>query len=490
MRFLGFIGPTYQLDSVNADCQRCVNLYPEINEIGTGKEGEVASLISTPGLEVLIELGVGPIRLIYEDPQNRIFVASANKMYEISFSGSVWSSTLLGTLSTETGTIKAASNKLANGDSVTVFVDGTNCYAFRNIASVETFGTFASFGYSQVDNATHVVYIDGYFIFIDGSGQFYISEWGSFAVSPLDFASAEADPDNIVAAIANNRDLYLLNGKTTEVFVNTGNPDFPFERVQGGVIQIGCAAPYSVAEVNGVVFWLGRDKSGHGIIYALSGLQPQRVSTHAIEASIQGYDIDSISTADAYTYHQGGHSFYVINFPEATWVYDLTTKLWHERAYNNGGSLERHRGQHHAFVSQFGWHLIGDYEDGRVYRMDNTVYVDDETPIIRRRTAPHISQGMLRLRHKTFQLDMETGVGLDGGVQGSDPQVMLRFSDDGGHTWSNEKWSSAGAIGNHKKQVRFNRLGVSRDRVYEVTVSDPVKVVLLGAEIDVEKGGG
>jgi hypothetical protein len=490
MRFKGFIGPAYTLKSVNVEAQRCVNLYPEMNEMGTGKDGEVAHFLSTPGLVNILEVGLGPLRLVYEDPQDRIFVASGNKMYEVSFTGSTWSATELGTLTTSQGTIKADSNLLPNGDSITVFVDGSaDAYAFRNISSVETFGTFTSFGYAAVEDATHVVHIDGYFIFNkSGTSQFYVSEWGSFNVDPLSFASAEGDPDNIVAVIKSYRDLWLVNENSTEVWSNVGNPDFPFERVSGGFIPIGCVAPYSVAEVGGIIFWLGRDKSGQGIVYAARGLNPERISTHAIENAIQGYDIDSIATADAYTYHDGGHSFYVLNFPETTWVFDLATKLWHERAYNNGGTLERHRAQHHAFISQHGFHLVGDYEDNRLYRVDDSVYEDDDAAIIRLRASPHVSADDYALFCKSFQLDMETGVGLDGGVQGSDPQVMLDWSDDGGHTWSNEHWTSAGAIGQFRTRAKWYRLGTFRDRVFRVTISDPVKVVILGASIDLEQG--
>lgn len=489
MRFRGFVGPAYTLKSVNIEAQRCVNLYPEMNEVGTGKDGEVVHLLPTPGLVNVLEVGNGPIRLIYEDPQDRIFVASGNQMFEITFTGSIWSSTLLGNLNTSQGTIEAASNLLANGDSITVFVDGTDSYAFRNIASVETFGTYASFGYQQVDDATHVVFIDGYFVFNKaGTSQFYSSEWGSFNVDPLDFASAEGDPDNIVAIIANHRDLWLINERTSEVFVNAGNPDFPFERVQGGFIQTGCIAPYSVAEVNGVIFWLGRDKSGQGIVYATEGLRPQRISTHAIENAIQGYDIDSVTTADAYTYHDGGHSFYVLNFPETTWVFDLTTKMWHERNYNNAGVLERHRAQHHSFISQYGFHLVGDYADNRVYRVDDSVSNDDGEEIIRLRASPHVSADNNRLFCKSLQLDMETGIGLDGTTQGEDPQVMLDWSDDGGHTWSNEHWLPAGRIGEFRKRVKWTRLGSFRDRVFRVKITDPVKTAIIGASIDLEQG--
>jgi hypothetical protein len=489
VRFRGFVGQAYQLSSPNVEAQRCVNLYPVMNETGTGKEGEVAFLASTPGLTKILNVGNGPIRMIYEDPREQIFVASGNQMYKISYSGTVWSSTLLGTLNTSNGAVRAASNRLANGDTITVFVDGLDSYAYRYVASVETFGTYASFSYSQVDGATHVDYIDGYFIFNSpDSSQFYVSTWGSFNVDPLSFASAEADPDNIVALIANHRDLWLINERTTEVFNDTGNPDFPFERVQGGFIQIGCIAAQSVAVVSDTIFWLGRDKSGHGIVYAASGMQPQRVSTNAIESAIKGYDIDSVKNATAFTYSEGGHSFYVLNFSETSWVFDLQSKSWHERSYSNSGVLERHRAQHHAYISQYGFHLVGDYEDNRVYVLDSDSGLDDTDPIVRLRSSPHVSADGKFVFDSEFTLDMETGVGLSGGVQGEDPQVMLDWSDDGGHTWSNEHWVSAGAIGAFRTRARWTRLGCFRDRVFRVSVSDPVRVTILGATL--ESAGG
>lgn len=489
MRFQGFIGPAYTLRSDSIECQRLVNLYPEMNEAGTGKEGEVAHYLSTPGLNNLIEVGQGPMRLQYTDPRGTILVVSGDELYKLSYSGSIWSSTLLGELNTSNGAVIAASNKLANGDTITVFVDGEDSYTYEYVSSAETFDDYAGRSYQQVDGATHVDFIDGYFIFNKpDSGEFFVSEWGSFNVDPLSFATAEGDPDNLVALKAMQRDLWLFGQKSIEVFVNSGNVDFPFERVSGGFIEKGCAAPYSVAKLDGVMFWLGRDLSGQGIVYAAKGLEPQRISTHAIEASIQGYAIDSIQNATSYTYHEGGHSFYVLNFSEATWVFDLTTKLWHERAYNNEGNLERHRASVHAFVPQLGLHLVGDYALNAVYALKHDVYADDGAPIIRLRSSPHVSSGGTNVFCKSFQLDMEAGVGLDGGAQGSDPQVVLDWSDDGGHTWSNELWASAGAIGKKKTRVKWFRLGRFRDRVFRIRITDAIKVVILGAEIDLEKG--
>lgn len=491
MRFKGFIGPAYTLKSVNVDAQRCVNLFPEMNEMGAGKESEIASLISTPGLLKISNVGFGPIRLVHLDPLNKIFVVSGSEMFKMNYiSAGVWTSTKIGNLETSTGLVVAASIQIG-ANAKTVFVDGTNNYVFSFTSpSTETFSTFSVAGLSPVLGATHVVYIDGYFIFnTAGSNIFYVSDLNSLSVSALSFASAEGNPDSIVSIIANHRDLWLFNESTTEVFTNTGNADFPFERIQGGFIEKGCVAKFSVAKIDGIIFWLGRDASGQGIVYAAQGMSPQRISTHAIENSIQSYA--NMSAATAYTYQSGGHVFYVLNFPEATWVYDLNTKLWHERAFTNLGALERHRVDVLAFIPQYGIHMVGDYANEKVYQFSETTYSDDTAEITRLRASPHISNGNLKLFCSEFTLDMETGVGLDTG-QGSDPQVVLQYSDDGGHTWSNEAWTSAGGkiggIGDFKKRVIWRRLGSFRDRVFRVKITDPVKVTLIGADMDIEGG--
>src|SRR5690606_29003832 len=128
------------------------------------------------------------------------------------------------------------------------------------------------------------------------------------------------------------------------------------------------------------------------------------------------------------------------------------------------------------------------YKTGNLYALDPDWYNDNGNSIISVRPAPHFSEGLVKIRHNRFQLDMETGVGLDREGQGTSPRAMLRWSDDGGHSWSNERWAEIGRIGAKKARVIWRRLGSSRDRVYEVSISDPVKPVLIGAELDVEKG--
>lgn len=503
MKFQGFIGSSYKIDALGVDRQRCVNLYPEIIESQTGKEAQVAYLRCTPGLLKLYETGPGPIRLIHYEDVSRagdemigrplVFVVSGNKVYRYFYDLiDGWISKDLGYLQTSLGPVTAASvaNPQPSGTVyATVFVDGVENYLYQGFSNVglESFAPFAGYGLPSVPGATHVVWIDGYLIMNQkDTNQFFVSNWQGIVFDPLSFASAEGSPDNIVALIDNYRDLWLFNERTTEIFSNTGNADFPFERVQGGFIEVGCVAPYSVAKIGGYITWLGRDKFGQGIVYSARGFNAERISTHAIEAAIQSYA--DISSARAYTYQDGGHSFYVISFAEMTWCYDFSTGMWHERAYTSKGELGRHRADCHAFFPQTGIHLVGDYETGKVYQLKNNVFTDDGDAITRKRVTPHVSAGGKYLFYDSFWVDMRTGVGLDGVGQGTNPQAMLRFSDDGGYSFSREKWTSMGRIGNRLARTRWNRLGRSRDRVFDLTITDPVDVVLIDAQLEITQG--
>jgi hypothetical protein len=235
------------------------------------------------------------------------------------------------------------------------------------------------------------------------------------------------------------------------------------------------------------IFWLATDNRGFGTVQRAAGYTPQRISNHAVEFAIASYS--RIDDAVAYSYAQEGQSFYVLTFPTAgaTWVYDASTNLWHERAYRNPstGNLTRHRSN--CQMNFAGKTLVGDWESGNIYEMDLNVFTDNGQPIERIRACPHIANdGKLQFFH-SLELFMQTGVGLATG-QGEDPQAMLQWSDDGGYTWSNEHWVSFGAIGQRLTRARWRRLGRGRDRVFRVSISDPVRVVMTGATLEARAG--
>jgi hypothetical protein len=179
----------------------------------------------------------------------------------------------------------------------------------------------------------------------------------------------------------------------------------------------------------------------------------------------------------------------VLTFPTAgkTWVYDVSTGLWHERAYRNPSlnTLTRWRPSCHLFFG--GMNLVGDYENGNIYELRMDVYTDNGDPILRQRRTQGTSADGKRVFYGPLTVDMETGVGLTLG-QGSDPLLMLRYSNDGGHTWSNEKTRSMGGVGEYGARVRFGPSGAGRNRVWEVSLTDPVKFALLGADVDATEG--
>jgi hypothetical protein len=469
------LGSAYVTRSVNAADNRCVNLFPEVIPEG-GKEP--AFLNRAPGLKFLATVGDGPIRglwVLKADP-TRAFVVSGNKFYEINSS---YTATLRGTL---IGSNLNPVSMADNGNQIFIAANPKG-YIFNTTTNV-----FAEITDPDFPGAVTVAYLDGYFIFNPpGSQKFYLTELlDGTSVDPLDFASAEGSSDGLVALIVDHRELWLFGTDSIEVWYDAGLSDFPFVRIQGAFNELGCAAPYSVAKLDNGLFWLGSDARGKGIVYRAEGYTGKRMSTHAVEWQIQQYG--DISDAIGYTYQQDGHAFYVLIFPSAntTWVFDVATQAWHERAGFAGGEFTRHRSN--CQMAYNGEVIVGDYQNGNIYSFDLDVYADNgqiQKWLRSWRALPTGQNNLKRTAQHMMQLDCETGVGLNVG-QGQDPQVMLRWSDDGGHTYSNEHWTSIGKIGAFQRRAIWRRLGMTlklRDRVYEISGTDPVKIAIMGAEL-------
>jgi len=467
------LGQSYVARSVNAADSRMVNLFPE----ATPQAGKTAGFLNrAPGLRLLATLGTGPIRGLWSPDPNGLYayVISGNTFYRIDTS---YNAEVYGYVS-GTGQVSMADN-------------GTQLFIASNpdgyIFNMTTL-IFAPITDVDFPGAVTVGYLDGYFVFNEPDSQ---RVWTTVlldgsSVDPLDFASAEGSPDGLVSLIIDHREAWLFGTNSVEVWYDAGNAGFPLTRIQGAYNEIGCVAAYSVAKLDNGVFWLGGDARGEGIVYRTNGYTGQRVSTHAVEWQIQQYG--DISDAIGYTYQQDGHAFYVLIFPSAgaTWVYDVATENWHERAAWVNGEYTRHRSNcQMAFNHEV---IVGDYNDGRVYAFDLENYSDDDQPqrwLRSWRALPQDQNTLVRTAQHSLQLDAETGVGLNSG-QGDIPEAMLRWSDDGGHTWSNEHWSSMGAIGAYGTRTFWRRLGMTdklRDRVYEVSGTDPVKIAIVGANL-------
>ena len=538
------LGGTYVARSVNAADSRMVNIFPEVIPEG-GKEP--GFLQRAPGLKLLTTFpGGGPVRGLYFF-EGFGYAVAGETVYKID---TAWNFTVVGSVS-GSGPVSMADNGVqlfiaCNGPS---FIYNRLTNAFGPINDIDFPG------------AVTVGYLDGYFVFNEPNSQrIWVTELlDGTSIDPLDFASAEASPDRAVALLIDHKEAWIFGNNSIEVWYNSGAADYPLTPIQGAFNEVGCVAPYSVAKLDNGIFWLGADARGQGIIYRANGYQAVRISTHAVEWHIQRYG--NLSDALAYTYQQDGHSFYVLIFPEAnaTWVFDVATSLWHERAGWVNGAFTRHRSNcQMSFNNEI---VVGDFQNGNIYALDLDVFKDYDQPqrwLRTWRALPTGQNNLKRTAQHTLQLDTESGgvaptelinvrvvdtttgedfllqedsddilievpgppdvilqedgfellqedgdpivivetTVADGKIvlqtgqlvaEQLDPQVMLRWSDDGGHTWSNEHWRSMGKAGEWSYRVFWRRLGMTeklRDRVYEVSGTDPIKLAIMGAELE------
>lgn len=467
-----FVGASYQERSSNLDAQACINLFPVLGESGTAKA--VRALYGTPGTRPLVSADSGAVRGMHAPTTSGAgIIVVGSTVYRLS---AAFVLTAIGTVDLLTTPVKIDDNGIQ-----AVIVTGPNGYVVDLAANTVTeIVDPAFYGADTVD------FLNTYAIFNrPGTNQFYISGSNEITFDALDFASCESNYEPIVNFIVNHDELIFFKQSVTEIWRASGNPDFPFARDTNASIEHGCAARDSVAALDNTVFWLGQNAEGGGIVWRMNGYTPMRVSTDAIEFAIASYA--TMADAVAYAYQQEGHTFYVLTFPtgNATWVYDVATQLWHQRAYLDPatGLLGRHRSNSHMYFG--GKHIVGDYQSGALRTLDLDYYMDgasDPLPAIR--AASHLATADYGwIIHNLLQIDMETGVGLNDG-QGIDPMACLDWSDDGGKNWSNQHFASMGGIGQFANRVRWLRLGRARDRVYRVTISDPVKRVIIGAALN------
>lgn len=473
-----FVGASYQARSKNLDAQTCINLFPVLGESGTAKA--VAALYGTPGMRPLVQLDDAPVRGIHSPTDGgQLIVVSGASVYRVDIGRGK------DAVVAKIGTIDPGTTPVAITDNGTqgVIVTGANGYVVNLGANtVKQISSEAFYGASSVD-----ILITYALFNKPGTNQFYISGSNDITFDALDFASAESNAEPIVRLLVNHSDIVIFKRTVTEIWRASGSVDFPFARDTNAAIEQGCAAPWSAVSMDNSVFWIGEAAEGGGIVWRLDGYTPRRVSTDALEYAMGQYG--DISDAVGYAYQQEGHTFYVLTFPSAsaTWCYDAATQLWHQRAYldPNTGKLGRHRSSCHSYHG--GLHVVGDFETGGLYALDMDYMMDGTDPLPAIRAAAHISnpdEGWTI--HHRLQVTMETGVGLNDG-QGADPIVLLDWSNDGGHTWSNQHPASMGRIGERRARVRWNRLGRARDRVYRITITDPVPRVILGAVLNPEE---
>ena len=447
----------YATRSLNANAQELINYYVEVNP-----DSSKASLVTypTPGTELFVDLGIFPIRGMHEFLGD-LYAVSGTVLYKISKTGIV----------TNLGIISGSGRvSIADSGKEMCIVNGTDGYVYSDSAGLLRILDPAWFP------SDTVIYRNRRFIFIrKGTNQFFISNaYDGLHFDALNFDQITTNPDLLVSSLADHAYIWLFGTKSTNIWAYSGDEaGFPFSEVTGTALEKGCGAIHTPIQMDNSIYWLGND----GVVYNGVGFKASRISTHAIETAINSYA--TFSDAYSYSYEEEGHSFLVITFPSgnATWVYDASIRdvgrAWSQR---RTGLTGRHLSADHAFVNEK--HYIGDYRTGKIYRSSLDLYNDNGERIYRVASTPTIHGNRRRLFMDRLEVDIESGVG-DGT---ENPTAILNYSDDGGKTWSKDKYATLGKIGTYATRLKFHNLGSFYQRVFKLTIADPVQTVILDAE--------
>lgn len=473
MVYPGFCGPSYQSQSPIAANEALVNWY--VAKLQAGATVEYA-LYPTPGVTEFTSVVSSPIRGIFGQ-SDQAWAVAAGTLQEVFAAGTM---TSRGAVNIDGYPATLCTN--GDGGNELFVTSGDTGYILNLSTNTLT---------SVVADVTMGAMVDGYFLALDiASSTLKISDLlDGLTWDPTQILQRSDAPDPWRALIVGaNSKIYLLGERTSSVLYDAGAFPFPFVPIQGALIPYGIAGPFAAALLDGTPVWLAQNVSGDRQVVRATGYSSAEViSNEALSHTWSQYA--RVDDAEAFTFQMDGHEFFVLSFPSAnaTWGYH-DEGGWFQLGFWNS-TLMRFDAWHprcHAYI--FNQHLVGDRNSGTIYTLSADVATDTDGNGIRRlRRPPALRQEGKRLIINRFAPYLETGLGLISG-QGSNPQLMLRCSQDGGKTWGTERWRTAGALGAYQTQPDWWGLGSARQWQPELVVTDPVPWRILGADVDVTVG--
>ena len=267
-----------------------------------------------------------------------------------------------------------------NGTQLCIQVPSGNGYIYNK--DTPSFSQITDTDFTANGAPQYVVYIDGYFLFTTNISALN----DGLSYNALDFGSAEADPDDIVAPVVLNNQLYIGGSETFEMFRNVGGAGFPFNRVEGGSLAYGVSSPFSLISSSGVFAFIGGGEHDDVSIYAFDGSSINVISSDAIDNILSKLSPTDLDNVFAWAYGQGGDRFIGWTANNITIVYEIKSGKWHERKslYNVDGAAIQKRWRVNSIVKAYNRVLVGDQNDGRIGEMDLEFYVIFKNPITRR----------------------------------------------------------------------------------------------------------
>ncbi len=478
-----FCNGSYQAVSTIIDGELAINLFCERAE-SPGARSPIALLLA-PGKKLwsqIPEAGVTSLLNI-----NGRGFAAGSQLYEFDAAGTP---TIRGGLG---GTQPLRPCQMFANETQILCLNNGNLYILTLATNVLTAVNMAQLQ-GGAGSVMQIGFADGFFFaWFKNSHTFQMSQLEDGTTwSGLDVSTASIFPDNFVSMICDHREAWFMSSKKSAGYYNSGAGFPSYIPIQAAFGEFGAGATSATVQADNTVCWLGADERGPLVAYRLNGYTPQRISTFAVEAIWQKYSTGA--DARAYSYEEDGHVFWVIFFPtaNATWVYDFSTQLWHQRgAWNTtSGTYDADHSQSHMFFA--GKHLVGDWASGNIYEQSTSIFTDNNGILRWLRRSPTTNDENHFVSFSEFEADLQVGVApqpplLDGNGNPRPAQVQLRWSNDSCRTWSSYFTLNCGSAGEFNVRARKTQLGRARKRAWELSGSDPVGAVIVSAYVQAQK---
>lgn len=473
----------YLSDAPVTSAQQCINLYPNIVQAPALSQETV---LGTAGIDAIDSTGI-------ISQQNRGSLVMAGIVYFVN-------GETLYRLNRDTVDPAAYSHDalgtILGGQRVSMATNGTELVILPpgGVGSVWNEGTTTfTADINVVDNdftangiPQYVVYIAGYFLFTTDSKKFIISNLNNaLSYNALDFGTAEADPDDIVAPIVHENQLFILGTETIEGFENIGGSGFPFQK-NGVLDDTGLLSPFSIVKGDNSFRFVGASLNEGPGIYEFTGARAVKISNTAIDSILQDLSDAEIDEIFAMHYGQNGQFFtaFSVQGRSQSFEYNAVSQRWHQRQSFIDSGLDAWRVS--SIVSGYGELIVFDRIDGRIGVLNEDTYTEYGEMIFRRLDTMPFANNHKSARISSLEMTIQAGVG---NSAEPNPQIRMSRSTTGGKLFSSELSRAMGRIGQYKQRPIWRRLGrAAQYEMFRFEITDPVKVALI--KMAVRSSGG
>lgn len=214
-----------------------------------------------------------------------------------------------------------------------------------------------------------VIWIAGYFMTTDGASLVVTDLNDPYSVNPLKYGSSEASPDPVNSVLSVHNEAVAINRFTTEFFQNVGGSGFPFQRIEGAMVQKGSIGTHASCYFLESFAFVGGGQNETLSVYVAGPGQAQKIATREIETLLLGYTEDELAELVVESRSDRAHKFLYVHLPDKSLVYDaaastvLGEPVWFVLASGPNGDMA-FRARNYVFC--YGKWLFGDLQSVKV----------------------------------------------------------------------------------------------------------------------------